>query len=55
MINPSASQLLESDMNIVVAGSREAVVMVEGGADFVPEEDIADAIMFAHQAILPDS
>ncbi len=40
-------------MNIVVAGTREAVVMVEGGAEFVPEEDIADAIMFAHQAIVP--
>lgn len=53
LINPSASQLVESDMNIVVAGTREAVVMVEGGAEFVPEEDIADAIMFAHQAIVP--
>jgi polyribonucleotide nucleotidyltransferase len=53
IINPSADQLAQSDMNIVVAGSREAVVMVEGGAQFVPEEDIADAIMFAHQAIAP--
>ncbi|MGA3115150.1 MAG: polyribonucleotide nucleotidyltransferase [Syntrophobacteraceae bacterium] len=53
MINPSAAQLAQSDMNIVVAATREAVVMVEGGAEFVPEEDIADAIMFAHQAIVP--
>ncbi|MDR3568541.1 MAG: polyribonucleotide nucleotidyltransferase [Syntrophobacteraceae bacterium] len=54
VINPSASVLEKSDMNIVVAGSREAVVMVEGGANFVPEEHIADAIMFAHQqAIVP--
>ncbi len=53
VINPSAALLAQSDMNIVVAGSREAVVMVEGGADFVPEEDIADAIMCAHQAIVP--
>jgi polyribonucleotide nucleotidyltransferase len=53
IINPSASQLAQSDMNIVVAATREAVVMVEGGAEFVPEEDIADAIMFAHQAIVP--
>ncbi|MCE5335278.1 MAG: polyribonucleotide nucleotidyltransferase [Desulfobacteraceae bacterium] len=52
-INPSAAQLQDSDMNIVVAGSRDAVVMVEGGAQFVPEEIIADAIMFAHQAIVP--
>ncbi len=53
VINPSAALLEQSDMNIVVAGSREAVVMVEGGAEFVPEEDIADAVMFAHQAIVP--
>ncbi len=53
VINPSASQLAQSDMNIIVAGTREAVVMVDGGAGFVPEEDIADAIMFAHQAIVP--
>jgi polyribonucleotide nucleotidyltransferase len=53
IINPSASQLTQSDMNIVVAATREAVIMVEGGAEFVPEEDIADAIMFAHKAIVP--
>jgi polyribonucleotide nucleotidyltransferase len=53
IVNPSADQLAQSDMNIVVAGSREAVVMVEGAAQFLPEEDIADAIMFAHQAIAP--
>ncbi|SPF41195.1 polynucleotide phosphorylase/polyadenylase [Syntrophobacter sp. SbD1] len=53
LINPTAGQLVESDMNIVVAGTRDAVVMVEGGAEFVSEEDLADAIMFAHQAIVP--
>ncbi|MEN6440149.1 MAG: polyribonucleotide nucleotidyltransferase [Syntrophobacter sp.] len=53
IINPSSAQIAESDMNVVVAGSRDAVVMVEGGAQFVPEEDITDAIMFAHQAIVP--
>jgi polyribonucleotide nucleotidyltransferase len=53
LINPSADKLTQSDMNIVVAGTRDAVVMVEGGAEFVPEQDIADAIMFAHQAIVP--
>lgn len=53
VINPLSAQIPDSDMNVVVAGSRDAVVMVEGGAEFVPEEDIADAIMFAHQAILP--
>jgi len=53
IINPSAGLLAQSDMNIVVAGTRDAVVMVEGGAEFVPEDDIAEAIMLAHQAIVP--
>jgi polyribonucleotide nucleotidyltransferase len=53
MINPSLKQLTESDMNVVVAGSREAVVMVEGGANFVSEEDLVEAIDTAHRAILP--
>jgi len=53
IINPTSAQIAESDMNVVVAGSRDAVVMVEGGAQFVPEDDIAEAIMFAHRAIVP--
>ncbi|HOI94623.1 MAG TPA: polyribonucleotide nucleotidyltransferase [Syntrophobacter fumaroxidans] len=52
-VNPSAKELLESDLNVVVAGSRDAVVMVEGGADFVSEDDLVDAIDFGHKAILP--
>jgi len=53
VINPSAKQLEQSDINMVVAGSRDAVVMVEGGARFVSEADIAEAIDAAHRAILP--
>jgi polyribonucleotide nucleotidyltransferase len=53
VINPSLKQLVESDMNVVVAGSREAVVMVEGGTNFVSEEDLVEAIDTAHRAILP--
>lgn len=53
VINPSAKELLESDLNVVVAGSRDAVVMVEGGCDFVSEMDLADAIDYAHKSILP--
>jgi len=53
IINPSLKQLEESDMNVVVAGSRDAVVMVEGGARFVSEEDLVEAIDTAHRAILP--
>jgi polyribonucleotide nucleotidyltransferase len=53
VINPSAAQLEQSDMNVVVAGSRDAVVMVEGGAQFVTEDDMLEAIDLAHKAILP--
>ncbi len=53
IINPSLKQLEDSDMNVVVAGSRDAVVMVEGGTRFVSEEDLVEAIDTAHRAILP--
>lgn len=53
LINPSFKQLEESDMNIVVAGGRDAVVMVEGGSNFVSEADIIEALDKAHKAIVP--
>ena len=53
VINPSIKQMEKSDLNLVVAGSREAVVMVEGGANFLSEADMIEAIDFAHRAILP--
>jgi polyribonucleotide nucleotidyltransferase len=49
--NPTKKDLAESDMNIVVAGTKDAIVMVEGGANEVPEPEIVDALMFAHQSI----
>jgi polyribonucleotide nucleotidyltransferase len=51
--NPTADELLTSDIDIVVAGSKEAVIMVEGGADVVSEQDLLDAIFFAHESIQP--
>jgi polyribonucleotide nucleotidyltransferase len=49
--NPSAAELERSDIDIVVAGSRDAVIMVEGGARFVSEQDMLDAIFFGHEAM----
>ncbi|HML95921.1 MAG TPA: polyribonucleotide nucleotidyltransferase [Thermodesulfobacteriota bacterium] len=49
--NPTKEELAESDMNIVVAGTKDAIVMVEGGANEVPEPEIVDALMFAHESI----
>src|SRR5512135_1596552 len=51
--NPTAEQLLASDMEIVVAASRDAVCMVEGGAAELPEDVMLDAIFFGHQVIQP--
>lgn len=51
--NPTMSQLEQSDINLIVAGSRSAVVMVEGGGRFVSESDMIDAIFYAHEALQP--
>ena len=51
IINPSLEQREASDMHLVVAGTKEAIMMVEAGANEVPEMEILDAIMFAHEEI----
>jgi polyribonucleotide nucleotidyltransferase len=51
VINPSREQLEQSDINLVLAASREAVVMVEGGANFVSEDDLLEAIALGQEAI----
>ena len=53
VINPLTSQLLESDLNLIVAASRDAVVMVEGGADMISETDLLEALFAAHEAVQP--
>ncbi len=51
--NPSRQQIESSDLELIVAASKEAIVMVEGEAKEVPESVILDALDFAHKAILP--
>lgn len=53
VVNPGEKELEESDLNLIVAGTREAVVMVEGGANIVPEEEILEGIFFGHRALEP--
>jgi len=53
IINPSLKQVEEGDFALVVSGTRDRVVMLEGQANEVPESEIADAIAFAHQALQP--
>jgi len=49
--NPTIEQQEKSDLNLIVAGTRDAVLMVEAGAKEVPEATILDAIMFGHDII----
>ncbi|CAK8715661.1 polyribonucleotide nucleotidyltransferase [Candidatus Electrothrix laxa] len=53
ILNPTASQLEKSSMNLIVAGTEAAVVMVEGRTGELSEEVILEAIFFAHQEIQP--
>ena len=53
ILNPTATQIETSDLDIIVAGSKEAVVMMEGGAEEVSEEDMIAAISFAHREMQP--
>ncbi len=51
VINPDLAQREESDINLTVAGTEEAIMMVEAGADEVPEDVMLDAIFYAHEEI----
>jgi polyribonucleotide nucleotidyltransferase len=51
--NPTVSQLEESDINLIVAGNRVGIVMVEGGGLFVPESEMIEAVFYGHEALQP--
>ncbi|WP_210363867.1 polyribonucleotide nucleotidyltransferase [Bacillus sp. REN3] len=51
VINPSVEEMEKSDMHLTVAGTMDAINMVEAGADEVPEEIMLAAIMFGHEEI----
>ena len=51
IINPSRAQLNHSDIDMIVGASADSVMMVEGEMDECSEEEMADAIKFAHEAI----
>lgn len=51
IINPTEAQRAESRMHLSVAGTFDAIMMVEAGAKEVPEEQMLDAIMFGHEEI----
>ncbi|MBO6936385.1 MAG: polyribonucleotide nucleotidyltransferase [Deltaproteobacteria bacterium] len=49
--NPTNSELESSDFDLLIAASKDAVVMVEGEADEVPEKELIEAIMFGHESV----
>lgn len=51
--NPTYEQRDQSDLDLIVAGTKDAIMMVEAGASEVSEEDMLEAIAFAHQAMQP--
>lgn len=51
VVNPTVEELAISDLNVVVAGTKDAILMVEGGAEEVPEETLLEVIMAAHEEI----
>ena len=53
VVNPTHSQLAESELDLIVSGTRDAIMMVEAGAKLLPEDVMAEAILFGHRALQP--
>ncbi len=53
VLNPTTSQLEESDLDLVVSGTSDAIVMVEAGAQQLPEDKMLEALRFAHSGMQP--
>ncbi|CAN5604465.1 hypothetical protein BH23CHL6_BH23CHL6_02100 [soil metagenome] len=53
VLNPTISQLEQSQLDLVVSGTRDAIMMVEAGAKILPEDVMAEAIMFGHRSLAP--
>ena len=51
IINPTYEQRMKSDISLTVSGTKDAIMMVEAGANEVPEMEMLDAIMFGHEEI----
>lgn len=53
VLNPSAVQLEESDLDVIVAGTPNGIMMVEGESKFISEADALAALRFAHESMKP--
>jgi DNA polymerase III epsilon subunit family exonuclease len=53
VVNPTFSEIKDSELDLIVAGTRDAIMMVEAGANLLPEAVMAEAILFGHRALQP--
>lgn len=53
VLNPTGQQLETSDMDIVIAGTRNGILMVEGESQFITEADALAALKFGHESMMP--
>ena len=53
VVNPTISQLAESELDLIVSGTRDAIMMVEAGSKILTEDVMAEAIMFGHRSLAP--
>jgi DNA polymerase III epsilon subunit family exonuclease len=53
VVNPTIADLERSELDLVVSGTRDAIMMVEAGASVLPEDVMAEAILFGHRALQP--
>lgn len=51
VLNPTLEQMDRSRLNLIVAGTKDGVLMIEGAADFLPEDIMVEAVSFGHEAI----
>ena len=51
VLNPTNEQMEHSQLNLTLAGTKDAVLMIEGAADFLTEEVMIEALTFGHEAI----
>ncbi len=51
VFNPTNAQMEKSSLHLTIAGTKDAVLMIEGAADFLPEDVMVAAVSFGHQAI----
>jgi len=51
VVNPTNEQMSASRLNLIVAGTKDAVLMIEGAADFLPEKTMIDAVTLGHSVI----